>query len=385
MRLAISLAAATVLAGVTAHAVAPSQRAAEGDEWDRAGAATYLDARMEIWLAEGTPLRTGSGTTNCVSCHTTLPYALSRPVLRQEMGVAAPTSQERRLLEQVIERVETYADHELLYEFSETKKVESRGTEAVLNALIVIAADGNASDEVTQRALRRLWETQRSDGAWDWLQFGLEPFETVEAVYHGSALAALAIGRAGAAATSTQPHAAAGVEGLRAYLRASYATRSLYNRTWVLLASTQLVGLLTTAQQKALIAELEQRQQDDGGWSLWSLGEWRWSGSEAPFKSPGELDDTLLAKSDGYATGLVVHALREAGASASQPAVDRGLRWLRASQGAVKVNDQTPPAWRAHSLNFDREHGGDKGEAVRRLFMSDLATAFAVLALSESD
>ena len=154
---------------------------------------------------------------------------------------------------------------------------------------------------------------------------------------------------------------------------------------WVLLASTQLEDLLTTAQQEALIEELQQRQQDDGGWSLWSLGEWRWSGSEAPFKSPGELDDTLLAKSDGYATGLVVHVLREAGEPTSRPAVDRGLKWLRASQEAVKVNDQTPLAWRTHSLNFDREHGGEKGEAVRRLFMSDLATAFAVLALSGSD
>ena len=42
-------------------------------------------------------------------------------------------------------------------------------------------------------------------------------------------------------------------------------------------------------------------------------------------------------------------------------------------------------AWRAHSLNYDREHGGDKGEPWRRMFMSDLATAFAVLALVESE
>ena len=40
--------------------------------------------------------------------------------------------------------------------------------------------------------------------------------------------------------------------------------------------------------------------------------------------------------------------------------------------------------WHAHSLNYDREHGGEKGEPWRRLFMSDTATAFAILALSES-
>ena len=42
-------------------------------------------------------------------------------------------------------------------------------------------------------------------------------------------------------------------------------------------------------------------------------------------------------------------------------------------------------AWRTHSLNYDREHGGDKGEPWPRMFMSDLATAFAVLALVESE
>ena len=54
---------------------------------------------------------------------------------------------------------------------------------------------------------------------------------------------------------------------------------------------------------------------------------------------------------------------------------------LRATQQAERANDAAWAPWRAHSLNFDREHGGDKGEPWRRMFMSDLATAFAVLAL----
>ena len=61
--------------------------------------------------------------------------------------------------------------------------------------------------------------------------------------------------------------------------------------------------------------------------------------------------------------------------------VQRGKRWLAANQKAFTVGEQTWTAWRSYSLNFDREHGGPKGEPVRRLFMSDLATAFAVLAL----
>ncbi|HJO02697.1 MAG TPA: hypothetical protein QGG47_01840, partial [Acidobacteriota bacterium] len=353
---AVGLAAALLVVAAMALDASSQEGGSADAGWNPRDVARYLDARMEIWLDAGTPLRTGDAATSCVSCHTTLPYAMSRPILRHAMGANAPTPLERRLLQQVIERVETYADHELLYEFNEAKKVESRGTEAVLNALILTAADGGVSDHATHLAFARLWETQRPDGAWDWLQFGLEPFESVEAVYHGAVLAALAVGAGGSDATSMKPAASAGVEKLIGYLRATFTERTLFNRTWVLLASTRLEGLLTEAEQEDLLEELRRHQRHDGGWSLWSFGGWRWGGAEEPFESPGELDEALLAESDGYATGLVVHALREAGVAVSHPVVDRGLKWLLANQRAVAVDDESPLAWRAHSLNFDREH-----------------------------
>jgi hypothetical protein len=80
-----------------------------------------------------------------------------------------------------------------------------------------------------------------------------------------------------------------------------------------------------------------------------------------------------------------VYTLRQTGLPVGQPAVRRGLQWLRANQQDVQVSQHSWPAWRAHSLNFDREHGGEKGEPWRRMFMSDSATAFAVLALVASD
>jgi hypothetical protein len=66
---------------------------------------------------------------------------------------------------------------------------------------------------------------------------------------------------------------------------------------------------------------------------------------------------------------------------------------LAANQRALPVPDAPGRGWRSHSLNYDREHGSlsydhalgaDKGEPWRRLFMSDTATAFAILALAES-
>lgn len=388
MRLAIIVVVTTLLMGLSARGAAPQDAPAEGSGWDRESAASYLDERMDAWFANAKKLQTGQGETACVSCHTAVPYALSRPVLRRAMHVRSATPQEVRLLEEVTRRVETYDTHQLLYDHNEAKETESRGTEAVLNALILASADAEqnrrAASEPTRKALRRLWETQRSDGAWDWLDFGLEPFESVDAAYHGATLAALAVGAVPAYSTSQASDAKVGTEKLRGYLKEKYASQSLFNRTWMLLASTRLKGLLTRAQREALITEIQGRQQDDGGWSLETLGTWRWSKSAEPFRAPGTRDAALLAKSDGYATGLMGYALRESGLPADHPAVRKGLQWLRANQQEVDVGQRTRPAWRAHSLNFDREHGGEKGEPWRRMFMSDSATAFAVLALASN-
>ena len=278
-----------------------------------------------------------------------------------------------------------YETHQVLYDFNERRQTESRGTEAVLNALILASEDAawhlSAPSAPTQKALARLWQTQRPDGRWDWLEFGLEPWETVEASYHGAAFAAFAVGTA--PGERTDAAAKAGIERLRGYLTSNYPAQHLYNRTWALLASTRLTGVLSGEQRDALIAALVGKQREDGGWSLESMGPWKWSKTAPPVKSPGELDASLLAGSDGYATGLVVYTLRQAGVSASHPAIQRGIRWLESNQRAIPVADVPGRAWQAHSLNYDREHGGEKGEPWRRLFMSDTATAFAILALAD--
>jgi len=389
MRLAITVVVTALFMGLTASGVGSQEAPAEHGSWDREGAAKFLDERMDAWFANAKRLRTGQGGTTCVSCHTVIPYALSRPVLRRAMHVNTRTPQEVRLLEGVTRRVETYDTHQPFYDSSEVQKTESRGTEAVLNALILASADAERSRrepaEPTRRALRRLWETQRPDGAWDWLDFGLEPFESADAAYYGATLAALAVGTAPAFSATPATDAAVGIEKLRGYLKDKFASQSLFNRAWVLLASTRFKDLLSGAQREALIAEIQRGQRDDGGWFLQALGTWTWGKPAWRARAPGTLDASLLAKSDGYATGLIVYTLKKAGVPVEHPAVRKGLQWLRAHQQGVQVNQRIHPAWRAYSLNFDREHGGEKGEPWRRMFMSDAATAFAVLALVASD
>jgi squalene-hopene/tetraprenyl-beta-curcumene cyclase len=382
MKLAIALASTLFAAFVAAQQAGPAANGSHS--WDPAAAAAYLDARMDLWFANGTKLKTGDTQTACVSCHAGLAYALSRPVLRRVMHVDVPSTQEAKLIDDTTRRVETYGTHQVLYDFSERRQIESRGTEAVLNAVILTSADAARNlrepSGPAKKALARLWDTQRPDGRWDWLEFGLEPWETTEAAYHGATFAAFAVG------TATGQHdtvAAAGIERLRSYLSTNYQSQHLYNRTWALLASTRLKRVITDAQRDVLIDELVRAQRDDGGWSLEAMGPWKWSKTAPPVKSPGDLDASLLTQSDGYATGLVVYTLKQAGIAFSHAAIRQGIQWLETNQRAIPVPDVPGRAWYAHSLNYDREHGGEKGEPWRRLFMSDTATAFAILALAD--
>jgi hypothetical protein len=390
-----AFAVALAVFGVTVAAQHATSSTSSSRSWDPAAAAAYLDARMDVWFTYGTKLKTGDTQTTCVSCHAGLAYALARPALRRVLHADAPSTQEARLIDETTRRVESYNTHQVLYDFNERRQIESRGTEAVLNAVILTSADAarhlREPSEPAKKALARLWETQRPDGRWDWLEFGLEPWETTDAGYHGAAFAAFAVGTVKGRFDAP---ASLGIERLRSYLAADYQAQNLYNRTWALLASTRLNQVVSDAQQKALIDELRHAQREDGGWSLQALGPWRWSKAAALAKAPGALDASLLSQSDGYATGLVVYTLKQAGVSANDAAIRKGVEWLVANQRAVPVPDIPGRGWRSYSLNYDREHGslkydsalnGEKGEPWRRLFMSDTATAFAVLALADSE
>ena len=331
------VAASVVFAAALATLSGASARG-PADGWDPAAAARYLDARMDIWWTKAKVLRTGDGQTRCVSCHTAVPYALARPFLRAVLGETAPTAHEVRMLDYVRRRAASTSADQPYYDHTEAKKIESRGVEAVLNAVVLtyLTPDSRSSapDPHIQAAMTRLWQAQRPDGAWDWLEFGLEPYEAPDAVYYGATLAALAADSASGRRASNDANGQAGVERLQRYLRSSFASQRLFNKAWALLAASRLDGVLTASDRTAAIAELESRQRADGGWSMADLGPWRWQRVEAPFAPPGTVDADLLAASDGYATGLVVFALRRAGATGDRASIRKGQEWLRSRQAA---------------------------------------------------
>ena len=369
----------------SAAAAVLGSRGQAADAWNAASAAKYLDARMETWWANAKVLKTGDGEQRCLSCHTAVPYVLARPKLRRILGERTATAHETRIVETARARTASLAGEQPYYDNTEDKKLESRGVEAVLNAFVLTSNEAETNEinphPATTAAIARLWEVQRADGAWDWLNFGLEPYEAPDAVFHGATLAALAAGSPSGSKAGRTAAGVAGADRLRSYLTANVKAQRLFNKAWALIAAAQF-HFLTAAELAAIVRELEAAQRADGSWSLNDLGTWRWSKTDAPFAAPGSTDHALLSSADGYATGLAVYALRQSVAEGT-PAIARGQRWLREHQAREVAGDTSWAPWRAHSLNYDREHGGPKGEPWRRMFMSDLATAFAVLALAD--
>src|SRR6266576_4533595 len=128
--------------------------------WDQQAAAAYLDQRAAWWMEW--PKAARDHETFCVSCHTAVPYALSRPALRKPLAETAPSANERRRLDNVTKRVRLWKEVEPFYSDAKdgvNKTAESRGTEAVLNALILASHDaqnGRLSDD-TRAAFDNMW------------------------------------------------------------------------------------------------------------------------------------------------------------------------------------------------------------------------------------
>src|SRR5579859_654222 len=158
-------------------------------------AAGYLDHRAKVWMHSH--MASLDHGTACLSCHTTLPYALVRTEIIGVTNESAPPAPRQELLEMVRKRVALWPELRPWYPDS---KLQSRGTEAVLNALVLADADapqGHLSP-TTRIALDQMWALQRTDGpdegAWPWIDFHNEPWEAADSVYYGATLAALATG-----------------------------------------------------------------------------------------------------------------------------------------------------------------------------------------------
>jgi squalene-hopene/tetraprenyl-beta-curcumene cyclase len=332
-------------------------------QWNPQQAANYLDSR-EVWWQQWPRAQKDHGTV-CISCHTTLPYALARPALQQQLHEPTTPSTEAAMLTSVKTRVNRWP--EMLPFYSDAvsgpgKAAESHATEAVLNAIILTSYDQQQTrlSPVSRTALNNAWALQLPSGGWQWQDFHLGPWESTESAYQGAALLLLQVESA-PHHYADEPTVRNHVAQLRQYLQQQYPTQPLMNQLYILWASSKTPNLLTPTQHAALLHQLQTLQQPDGGWRLSALD-----------KTDRQDHSPEPATSDAMATALAVLSMEESGTTPSDPTLARGLDWLSHHQ-------QPTGNWPASSLNKDRDPTSNIG-----LFMSDAATGYAVLALQKS-
>jgi squalene-hopene/tetraprenyl-beta-curcumene cyclase len=300
-----------------------------------------LDRLTLAWLAEN----------RCASCHTGYPYLLAQPA---QADRSSPAQLEvRKFLEDRVVAWDRGGKGAGLLKGDEVTKDTEGVTEVVATAATLAMDDAQTTGRPhprTRQALERMWEMQQPDGSWTWNKTHLAPLEHDD--YFGAVYAALGVGHAPEGYARSDP-ARQGVERLRGYLQ-MVAPPNLHHRTWLLWASIKLDGVMTPLQRRETIKELLALQREDGGWNLPSLGDWR--------RLDGKANDPH-GPSDGYATGLVLYVLRQAGVSATGEPIRRGVNWLR-------TNQRASGGWFTRSVNADRGH-----------VISNAGTALALMAL----
>lgn len=332
MSLAVSAAAQEPAASLPARKIArPTADEPRSSLFSLRQSADYLDAMALRWTQE----------RKCGSCHTSYPYLIVRPLLKE--GSSPGMSEVRAFFEK---RIAHWDDGKSGSKPKWDAEVISTAEALALNDALTTGT----LHPLTRRALDRVWTLQKANGGFEWLKCGWPPLEHDD--YYGAIVAALGAGYA-PEGYAQGPSAKAGLDRLRGYFRKT-SPPDLHHQTMLLWASMRLAGIMTSDQKQQTIGALRKLQKSDGGWCLPSLG--HWSRRDGTPNDPG-------SPSDGYATGLVVFVLREAGVSAADPAIQRGVTWLKANQRASG-------RWFTRSLNDDVDH-----------YIADAGSCFAALAI----
>jgi squalene-hopene/tetraprenyl-beta-curcumene cyclase len=298
-------------------------------EFSAAKAVRFLDSASIEWQK----------SWGCFTCHTNISYLIARPSL----AVASPAHRTvRKFAEELV-----------------SMRWEEVGTrfdaEVVATAAALAINDAKTTKKLhplTRTSLDRMWLVQRPEGDWKWpTGCRWPPMESDD--HYGVTLAAIGVGTAPDDYAKT-PQAQAGLAKIRTYLKNNPPV-DLHHKGMVLWASTVVDGLMTPDERKACVEEFLKAERPGGGWAFSTLYPW-----DRADDKPQDLETP-----DGYGTGFALFILRKAGVPTTEPAVQRGVAWLKKHQRASG-------RWFTRSLNKDNEH-----------FISHAGSAMAVMALAE--
>lgn len=274
----------------------------------------------------------------CVSCHTTGSYLALRPSLSGRFG--EPNREVRDLFVQLLRQG--------VRQLGENRGLGDSHLIYIVRGLA--EWDAHVSGELsadTRLALQQLFDRQLPTGEWTPILQTWPPLES--SAFQEATVAAMAVGVApGWLSGLTDPALKAGVERLKTYFRTVEPPHD-YGRVVLLWASTRLAGLLEEREKAEIIEMIRRKQRPDGGWSLRSFAqpeEWGDGSRAGKLRQEKEFSNP---PSDGHQTGLALIALLEAGVSAKDSAVRRGVRWLLGNQ-------RQSGRWWTRSLNTDEYH-----------------------------
>lgn len=241
-----------------------------------------------------------------------------------------------------------------------TKRWKEKGprwdAEVVMSAATLAFVDrhnGNQLNVNTRMALDKIWEVQRDDGGFDWLQCDWPPMESDDE--YGAAIAAVGVS---AAPENYQKSAKAkaGIAKLKKYIQTN-GLKKLHHQAMLIWAESLGGEWISEKDAQAVVDQLLKMQKIDGGWNTPSIGDW-------------ERDDDQPADrktSDGYGTGFAIFILKKAGLPNDHAAIQKGIQWL-------KENQRESGRWYTRSVSRDNKH-----------FLTHAGTAMAIMALRECE
>lgn len=319
-------------------------------------ALSYMDKTTKNWL-DGV----SNGDRKCISCHTTLPYAMIRP----KHGSSAESTRLRKVVEKRVNLYKTKGFVAEVDAWYEDYREQSLSNEVVMNALTLIYLDLGKKDSLdalsaeTRSALNIMWQRQ-DKGGFAWLDvFDLKPFEAKGAAEWGAAMVAIAVAKLPAA---YHKEVATNLKSLRAHLKSRFSKLNLHNRLSIVWAHQTLGGILTESQVKAVLSEVKGLVNKDGGLSIMKL-----------ISASGK----KASPSDGYATALTAIVLLHSGEGKSAT-VTNAVNWIKENQKTqnqkiLPYDTSDAGSWFGMSPNHEEQS----------LFFTDLSTSYAMLALHE--
>lgn len=281
--------------------------------------AKYARYGADVWAANPSARISGEGRA-CISCHTSLPYALVEPLLSGDYPAYID------LIVNVNARVLTWQDNTPWYSDAKAEKAAklgglppdalkevfdedgSRGVESIFNAFIRAMHDayaGKPADPVTQKAFENMWSEQLRSGdhagSWNWIRANLIPWEVEDSDLWGASIACVAASQFPELAPEDN------LKSLYVALRrgAANSATSLHVRAAILWCDTESGGAVIDRETAAgIVSDLLELQHKNGGWAIRELGPWgAWEGSSADCCAQREI------RPDAYATGYTAFVL----------------------------------------------------------------------------